>query len=105
MKKTVKQLTEEIEKLKKEVGSIHIEQSICYHWEQVAATLERLDRFGELIKMEITHGSEAGKRTYHLITWHATLLNEEDRNNIGGNYYSGLEKSAHRYFPIKPLNH
>lgn len=103
MKKTTKQLCEDIDELKNNIGGIHIEQSICWHWEQVAATLENLDRYGELIKMEITHGSDStiGKRSYFVTTWHRTLLNKKLRKEELGNYYSGLEKSADRYFPTK----
>jgi len=100
-KPTVAKLAEAIERLEYEKGDVLLTQAVVYHWEQIAAEIEKCDRYGELVKVEITHSFVPGKKSYLLMILHRPFLNPEKRARLGGNYYSGLEASADRYFPKK----
>lgn len=92
-KKTVAQLDEEFQQLKDNSSNVQLEHVTVWHWEQVAVELEKYNRYGELIKMEITKGTPQGSnRCYHLMIWHRPLLNPSARAN-GGDYYEGIRRT------------
>lgn len=93
-KPTVASLNEELQTVKYESGNVHIAQFTCWNWEQVAVELESYDRYGEMIKMEVTKDMNAGKRCYHLVIWHYALMNREDRKWKGGDHYQQLRDTA-----------
>lgn len=92
MKKTVKQLDEELQQLKHDAGNVQLAQMTCWKWEQIAVDIEEYDRYGEMIKLEVTKDWAIGKRCYHVYIWHRLLLNEEARReqNRKGDVYQAL---------------
>jgi len=93
-KKTVATLSEELKAVKYEAGNAHIAQITCWNWEQVAVELEKYNRYGELIKMEVTQDLNKGKKCYNLVIWHYALLNREDREWKGGDHYENLRRTS-----------
>jgi len=95
VKKTVAQVDAELQQLKYDAGNVQLAQFTCWNWEQVAVELEAYDRYGELIKMEVTKDwSTTDKRCYHVYVWHRPLLNIDDRRWKGGDHYEALRQTA-----------
>jgi hypothetical protein len=69
-KKTVAQLTHEIEELRKQAGNVHISGHLVWNAEQIKDVIEKMDTDGSAFKIEITHGFEPGKRCYNIYVWH-----------------------------------
>lgn len=59
-------------------NNTHIASGTCWNADQLAEVIEKYDRYGELIKMEITHGFTPGKKQYHWLVLMAPPLNEDD---------------------------
>lgn len=77
MKKTVKQLSEEIELMRKQMGNVQYHGYTVWSTEQVKDILDEHDTQNCILKVEITHGCSPGvqQRCYHVDVWrYAPLL-------------------------------
>lgn len=92
-KKTVAQLDQEVQQLKKNASNVQLSQFTLWGWEQVAAILEQYNRYGELVKMEITGENLVDKIKYHIVVWHYPLMNVESRKKARGDFYEGLRQT------------
>ncbi len=69
MKISTTELKREIDELKNEKGNVCVVCHTVWSAEQIKAVIEASDKQNEMIKMEITHGFEPGKKSYELIVW------------------------------------
>jgi hypothetical protein len=82
MRKTVKQLSEELEEFKGEGRVARVASGSCFNHAQMGAIIEKYARYGELIKAEITvDHSVGGSNQYHYIILHYPLLNKGSRKD------------------------
>jgi hypothetical protein len=77
MRKTVKQLDEELQAFKGVAGNVQLQAGTCWNEEQLGAILEVYNRYGELVKLEVTSTHSPDKTAYHYQLWHYPLLNSE----------------------------
>lgn len=76
-KKTVAQLDEELQELKSQSSNVKLQAGTCWNEEQLAAITEVYNRYGELVKLEVTSENRGDKKAYHYQLWHYPLLNTD----------------------------
>jgi hypothetical protein len=99
---TVAKLNEELENVRMEAGDVFVSSFVLWDWEQIAGEIERYDRYGEMIKAELTHSFDPDKRQYQLIIWHRRLRNLDERLQLEHRGY--YADSKHRHIVIFPGN-
>jgi hypothetical protein len=45
--------------------ALKVASGVCWNLEQLMAEVERYDRHNEMVKLEVNHGFEPGRKCYH----------------------------------------
>ena len=75
-KLNTQQLTDHVRKLDKQISRVKIESHLVWNTDQVKEVIDRCDSKNEIIKVEITHGFEPGRKCYTVIIWKYGDLDE-----------------------------
>lgn len=75
---TVAVLDERVRKLEAVRGEVLVSAGTVWNTEQLGEVIEDKNRYGELIKLELTIDHTVGKNKYNYIIWHYPLLNREE---------------------------
>jgi len=72
-------LTERVKRLEEEnKPNVFVAAGTVWNYKQLNETISEYNRYGELLKLELTIDTTPSKTAYHYIIWHFELLRGDD---------------------------
>lgn len=79
-KKTVAQLSEEIEYLHERMGNVQVIGALVWNTKQIKELIDKEDDDNGAFKIEITHGFEPGRKCYEVRIWRVPRIIKKPRS-------------------------
>lgn len=62
--------SDRIDKLERTQTNVSVASGVCWNLDQLKDEIDKHDSHNEMIKLEVVHGFEPGKKCYHWTIWY-----------------------------------